>query len=478
MLFNSFEFLIFFFIVFALYLILRHKQQNILLLIASYIFYGAWNWKFLFLLFISTAMDFYFGLMIYNTKNQKKKNLFLTLSIAISLIILGFFKYFNFFAVSLQKSFMSLNIHTRLNLLEIVLPVGISFYTFQTMGYVIDVYRGTIKPTSKFFDFALFISFFPQLVAGPIERAKDLIPQIVKNREITVNRVNEGIYFIFWGLFQKIFIADNLAIFVDSVFEKNLSFNGSVILLTIYAFSFQIYCDFAGYSNIAVGVTKLLGFDLRVNFNLPYFSTNPRDLWKRWHITLSTWLRDYVYKPLKNKSKSKLNTARNILITMLLCGLWHGASWTKILWGLYHGILLILYVACEPFLTKIKVNKPKILFLLIRIIFFFQLWCLGLLMFRANSLNQFYAMLISIFSNFKIEQDFINYVLYLFYFTFFLIIYESIQFVKKDSLFILKSSVTIKIIFALVIIYQILYTRFLAENATIIPGRNFVYFQF
>ncbi|MBE9529897.1 MAG: MBOAT family protein, partial [Proteobacteria bacterium] len=352
MLFNSVQFAIFFAIVYLLYLLLNHKGQNRLLLVASYVFYGCWDWRFLSLIAISTVVDYFCGLKIYESREKQKRKLFLFISVCSNLTILGFFKYFNFFTDNLYALLNGFGFSPDPFFLNIILPVGISFYTFQTISYSIDIYRKELNPTRKFLDFALFVSFFPQLVAGPIERAKNLLPQMLLPRKLTVDKFYEGCYLIFWGLFLKVFIADNLARMVDPVFSSSGPYDGVRVLLALYAFAFQIFGDFAGYSNIARGLAKCMGFDLMVNFNLPYFAVNPKDFWQRWHISLSTWFRDYLYIPLGGNRHGQMNTCRNLAITMLLCGLWHGAAWTFIVWGAYHALLQIIHKLLQPLLSK------------------------------------------------------------------------------------------------------------------------------
>ena len=333
MLFNSLQFIAFFIIVYSLYLLFNHRWQNYMLLAASYFFYGSWNWRFLSLILISTILDYFCGLAIDRQPGRKRKKLFLIISVTGNLTILGFFKYFNFFAHDFQLILARFGIPTHPLVLNIVLPVGISFYTFQTMSYTIDIYRGEMRPTRRFLDLALFVAFFPQLVAGPIERAKHLLPQIIKPRLITPRQFREGLWLIYWGFFLKVFVADNLAGIVDRVFAGAETISGIEVLLGLYAFAFQILGDFAGYSSIAIGLARLMGIDIMTNFLFPYFVTNPRDFWKNWHISLSTWLRDYLYIPLGGNRRGRLMTYRNILITMLLGGLWHGAAWTFVIWG-------------------------------------------------------------------------------------------------------------------------------------------------
>ncbi|NEO92828.1 MAG: MBOAT family protein, partial [Moorea sp. SIO3G5] len=300
MLFNSFIFVLFFIIVYTLYLFLNrnYKAQNILLLIASYVFYGWWDWRFLSLLALSTVVDFTVGKQLQDIKEDRKRKLLLCISLVFNLSLLGFFKYFNFFAESFSSLLQIVGLQVDWVTLTILLPVGISFYTFQTMSYTIDIYRGKLKPISNFLDFALFVSFFPQLVAGPIERATTLIPQIILPRNLNIEQINAGILLIVWGYFKKVVIADNMATIANPIFNNYTQYQGLDVLIGILAFTVQIYGDFSGYSDIARGISKLMGFELMVNFKLPYFALNPSDFWLRWHISLSTWLRDYLYIPL------------------------------------------------------------------------------------------------------------------------------------------------------------------------------------
>ena len=477
MLFNTVQFFIFFVIVYALYLILNHKQQNRLLLVASYIFYATWDWRFLSLLFITTAIDYYCGLKIYETGNARIKKLFLLLSIFCSLIILCYFKYYNFFAASLQTLLSNFNFSIQPRFLDVILPVGISFYTFKTISYTIDIYRNELKPTKKFLDFALLVSYFPQLIAGPIERASSLLPQILSPRRPSLGKVYEGSYLIFWGLFQKVFVADNLAKIVDPVFMSSSPYNGTRVILAIYAFAFQIYCDFAGYSNIARGLGKLMGFETLVNFNLPYFSTNPREFWQRWHISLSTWLRDYLYIPLGGNRKGTLITYRNLAITMLLGGLWHGANWTFIIWGAYQGFLLIAHRLCKPLLECLPSPKNLIMakiWFLVKVVFFFHVMCLGWLLFRAESVAQVFQMLSSMFPtglpSISAAVQTIGFKLV--FFTCILIIIEAYQYRKNDLMALYKSNHLV----AKALIYYLCFYAMMIYGVR--GGKEFIYFQF
>ncbi len=447
-----------------------------MLLIASYIFYGAWNWKFLSLIWISTLLDYTCGRKISQSRSKKKKKLFLAFSVIGNLSILGFFKYFNFFSENLQELLQVFGLGTQPRFLNIILPIGISFYTFQTMSYTLDIYKKKMKPTKQFFDFALFVAFFPQLVAGPIERAKNLLPQILKPRKLKLKQFNEGAYLILWGLFLKVFIADNLARIVDPVFASSGPYNGVAVLLAVYAFAFQIFCDFAGYSNIARGLCKCMGFEIMINFNLPYFSVNPSEFWRRWHISLSSWLKDYLYIPLGGNQKGSLLTYRNLAITMLLGGLWHGAAWTFILWGAYQGALLIGHRLLQPFLNKLPKTKnewlQKILFL-IKVFVFFQFVCLGWLIFRAESLSQIVLMLKSIFCQFELVSGvgLKGMAQTLFSHLWLLLTIQIFCYRKNDLLTVLTWP-----LWARAFIYILIYISLVSFGAT--GGNEFIYFQF
>ncbi len=342
--FNSLSYFVFLPIVFSLYWLVNTKRsyQNTVLLISSYIFYSWWDWRFLSLIFLSTLVDYYSGLNIYYNDCRKSKKLYLWISLLFNVVLLGFFKYFNFFIDSWIDLLFSFGYHYKSTWsLNIILPVGISFYTFQTMSYSIDIYKGNLKPTKDFVSFASFVSFFPQLVAGPIERASNLIPQIIKNREFNYRQGVQGLRLILWGMFKKVVVADSLAWRVDLVFNNYQNYDGGVLLLSLIYFSFQIYCDFSGYSDIAIGTAKLFGFELMSNFKFPYFSRNIGEFWRRWHISLSTWFRDYLYIPLGGSNGSKWLTIRNIFIIFIISGFWHGAEWKFIIWGLIHAFLYI-----------------------------------------------------------------------------------------------------------------------------------------
>lgn len=330
---------------FAFYwFVFNHKRshQNILLLCSSYFFYGWWDYRFLSLILLSTLVDYFVGLAIEKSEDNSRRKLLLWISILFNIGVLGFFKYYNFFVDSLIELFHSsgYSIESTWSL-HIILPVGISFYTFQTMSYTIDVYRKNLKPTNDFISFAAFVSFFPQLVAGPIERASNLLPQILNSRKFTYEKGMQGLRLILWGLVKKVVIADTLAPKVDDIFENYADFGGGVLWLGALYFAIQIYCDFSGYSDIAIGVSKLFGIELKSNFKFPYFSRNIGEFWRRWHISLSTWFRDYLYIPLGGSKGLKWQSLRNVFIIFLVSGFWHGANWTFIIWGGIHAMLFV-----------------------------------------------------------------------------------------------------------------------------------------
>ncbi len=322
------------------YLLKSKEAKNMLLLVSSYFFYCYWDWRFSVLLLTSTVVDFYIGKLVHKTNDQKKRKQYLWGSLLVNLGILGFFKYFNFFVDSFQTVFGTQFDYLHLS---IILPVGISFYTFQTLSYTIDIYNRKLEPTNNIIDFALFVSFFPQLVAGPIERAKNLLPQLTKKLSPTKVQVKEGVNLVVMGLFRKVLIGDTAGRFVDHIFNDLHSYNSVEILFAVLIFGIQIYADFSGYSKIARGVAKLLGVELMINFSQPYLSRNITEFWRRWHISLSTWLRDYLYIPLGGSRKGKSRTYINLMITMLLGGLWHGASWNFVIWGALHGVFLSVH---------------------------------------------------------------------------------------------------------------------------------------
>lgn len=359
MLFNSLEFLLFLPIVFTLYWLVNRltaakgglATQNLLLLIASYVFYGWWDWRFLSLIAFSTVVDWFVGLRIHhanqhdhpNDANHRSKRgkRWLWASLVVNLGLLGYFKYANFFIDSWVNAWGSLGIPMHVQSLQLILPVGISFYTFQTLSYSIDIYRRQLKPTTSLLNFAAFVSFFPQLVAGPIERASALLPQIERRRTFDYNLAVSGLRLILWGMFKKVVVADTCAFYVDDIFANHQDHSGPTLALGGIYFAFQIYGDFSGYSDIAIGTARLFGIRLMTNFQMPYFSRDIAEFWRRWHISLSTWFRDYLYIPLGGSRNGKWNAVRNTFLIFLISGFWHGSNWTFVLWGFIHALLFL-----------------------------------------------------------------------------------------------------------------------------------------
>ncbi len=388
MLFNSIEFLLFLPTVFFLYWFVFKNQlraQNVLLLVASYIFYGWWDWRFLSLIIASTFLDYFVAIQLGKTAISKKRKFLLGISLVGNLGMLGFFKYYNFFVASWIEAWSSVGITMEASTLNIILPVGISFYTFQTLSYTIDVYRKEMSPTKSFIDFAAFVTFFPQLVAGPIERASHLLPQFYKNRTFDYQNAVDGVKLIIWGMFKKVVVADNCAFFVNKIFENPEAYSSGELFVGMVFFAFQIYGDFSGYSDIAIGLSKLFGFDLMVNFKFPYFSRDIAEFWRRWHISLSTWFRDYIYIPLGGSKGTQWFQIRNVMIIFLVSGFWHGANWTYVVWGLFHALLflplLLFNVNRSHLITKsygwLDFAKIGVTFLVV---------CIGWVFFRADSI--------------------------------------------------------------------------------------------
>ncbi len=534
MLFNSFEFAYFFLIFFTIYWFLPHRGQNFLLLAGSYYFYGCWDPRFLILLVISTVMDYGCGLAVDRIEDPTRRKLFVALSMTLNLGMLGYFKYYDFFAESLQSLLARWGWNVPLSQLNVVLPIGISFYTFQSMSYVIDVYRKDIKPTRNILQFAAFVSFFPHLVAGPIMRPTTLLPQIEQKRRFNVPQFYQGAYLIFWGLTKKVVIADNLAKhLVDPLFDQWQTIHGGQALIAVYAFAFQIYCDFSGYTDAARGIAKCLGIELALNFNLPYFATSPKDFWQRWHISLSTWLRDYLYIPLGGSRGgravwfgnvlmaailggigfglflyfggdpkvqatlvrapwlpaalgtvlgaaclglllvrgSKLMTYRNLMLTMVIGGLWHGAAWTFVLWGFYQGLILILHRLAEPLLSRIrpKDSVDSACWTALRIFVTFHLVCLGWLLFRAKSLDQAVGMLDAIVSHPAIPPSAVLVPLLVLILP--LMAYQMAQFMTRDLDVVARTPWYVRSVF-----YTILFYAFVLGGE--FGGSQFIYFQF
>lgn len=401
MLFNKPEFAVFLLVVLVAYYCLTWRWQNVLLLAASYLFYGWWDWRFCSLLLFSTILDYSVGWHLPRVATYRRKIL-LVISLAGNLGVLGFFKYYGFFLESFLDLCDLFGIEANVHAMKVILPMGISFYTFQTMSYSIDIYRGKLEPTRNFVTFALFVSFFPQLVAGPIERATRLLPQLSGPRTVTRDLLSSGLWLILIGLFKKIALADTIAPLVDDAFSRASTASGAHLLLGLYLFSLQIYFDFSGYSSIARGTAKLLGIELMVNFKQPYLSQSISEFWRRWHISLSTWLRDYLYIPLGGNRKGRLMTYRNLMITMVLGGLWHGAGWHFLIWGALHGTYLCLhrfYCGPEREAPALSFERPLTsAAFLVRAILVFHLVSLTWVFFRAPSLEISGVYLLGIFS--------------------------------------------------------------------------------
>ena len=398
MLFNSAEFLLAFLpVVLLAYFLLPHRGQNAFLVLASCVFYASWDWRFLLPLICTTTLDFWVAGRLERLSaagaDARSKRRYLLLSLAGNLGLLGFFKYCNFFIASLAQLFEMLGLPVPVPALHIILPIAISFYTFQAMSYTIDVYRGELHATRSFWDFFLAVLYFPHLIAGPIQRAANLLPQVCNPRKFNLTRCVDGMHLMLWGYFKKVFIADNLAPIVGHIFAQPVA-TGGTTLIGVLGFAFQIYGDFSGYTDIARGIAKIMGFEFVLNFNLPYFATNPADFWRRWHISLSSWLRDYLYKSLGGNRGGALATYRNLLLTMLLGGLWHGAAWNFVLWGFFHGVILIAHRAGGRALAVIGglFHALPRTWTLMRVAVMFSLTCYGWLLFRAGSLRQIGSM--------------------------------------------------------------------------------------
>lgn len=385
MLFNSIDFAIFFPIFFVIYWIIAKKLtlRNIFLLAASYLFYGWWDWRFLFLIVFSSLVDFIIGLKIYNATSKRVRRNYLIVSLLTNLGLLAYFKYTNFFIDSFVNSFRFFGTQMDSFTLHIILPVGISFYTFQTLSYTIDIYRERLEPTKSWLSFFTFVAFFPQLVAGPIERASHLLPQFFKTYKFNYKAFKSGLLLMAFGLFKKMVIADRLAIVVNDVYNNPTGHSGQDLIIATVFFAFQIYCDFSGYSDIAIGIARTLGFDLMKNFDTPYFSTSITEFWRRWHISLSTWFRDYVYIPLGGSRNGNYRMYFNLFLVFVVSGLWHGAAITFIIWGAIHGLIIVVEKALGK--TPLQIDRKKLLPKIFFGLFTFAIVCFAWIFFRANS---------------------------------------------------------------------------------------------
>jgi alginate O-acetyltransferase complex protein AlgI len=470
MLFNSIDFAVFLPIVFMLYWFVTHKNlklQNFLLITASYVFYGWWDWRFLSLILFSSFVDYFVGMGLHKSNEPRKRKLLLLISIFINLGFLGFFKYFNFFAESFADAFTLFGYPIKATRLNIILPVGISFYTFQTLSYSIDVYKRKLEPTKDASAFFAFVSFFPQLVAGPIERASNLLPQFYKKRIFTYENASQGFKYMLKGFFMKIVVADRLAIYVDSVFSNYEAYSGATYILAMLFFAFQIYGDFAGYSFIAIGVAKFFGFNLMINFNRPYLAKTIKDFWLRWHISLSTWFRDYVYIPLGGNRAGPFRVSFNLFATFLISGLWHGANWTFIVWGAIHGAIQVFEKNAFIALFKFKI------FRMIYPVIVFMIAVVAFSIFRSQDISQAIHMITGAFDFSK--PLFIGNPSIFFYSIFALMALLLVDFIEeynetKKSVFLGKSPVVRYLFYAGAILFIL--------NSGVFNNSQFIYFQF
>lgn len=407
MLFNSLSFAIFLPIVFALYWLTKAKRkQNILLMIASYYFYACWDWRFLLLLAFSTFLDYYTGIRIEESQKKSSKKFWFWLSIGVNLGFLGFFKYYNFFAESFAELFAGFGFQINPLVLQIILPIGISFYTFHGLSYVIDIYKERIKAEKSVIDYALFVSFFPLLVAGPIERATHLLPQIKRERQFSYDNAVDGLRQILWGLFKKMVVADNCAYYANMVFNDYHQYTGTTLIFGAILFAFQIYGDFSGYSDIALGTARLFGFDLLRNFSYPYFSRDIAEFWRRWHISLSSWFRDYLYIPLGGSKGGNWMRIRNTFIIFIVSGFWHGANWTFIIWGFLNALFIMPSIVLKTNRNNLNIVAEGRLFPnfreIIQLIVTFTLACFAWIFFRSNSVSDAFEYIGRIFSTLRL----------------------------------------------------------------------------
>lgn len=415
MFFNSLQFAVFLPIVFLLYWFVANKSkasQNYILIFASYYFYACWDWRFLFLLIFSTLLCYGLAIKIEDSLTQQSRKIWLWVCVLLNLGFLGIFKYYNFFATSFAELFQAIGFNVSPILLEVILPIGISFYTFHGLSYIIDIYYGRIKSEKNFVDYSLFVSYFPLLVAGPIERATHLLPQLKVKREFDFEKAKEGVYQIIWGLVKKVVIADTCAMYANAIFDNYTSMNSLSLVLGAVYFAFQIYGDFSGYSDIALGTSKLFGIDLLKNFNYPYFSRDIAEFWRRWHISLSSWFRDYLYIPLGGSKGTKLFQIRNVMIIFLISGFWHGASWTYVAWGLINALYFIPLLLLnknrsnmDAFTISFNFDSVKVI---INILLTFAITCLAWVFFRAKTIQEAIAYLQRMVTDGHLAKQYFN----------------------------------------------------------------------
>jgi D-alanyl-lipoteichoic acid acyltransferase DltB (MBOAT superfamily) len=478
MLFNSIEFAIFLPVVFFVYWFITNnnlKIQNLFILIASFIFYGWWDWRFLILIIISSIVDYTIGIFLSKTEVIAHRKLLLACTLFVNLSILGFFKYFNFFIDSFSNAFSFFGQTIDVDRLNIVLPVGISFYTFQTMSYTIDIFKNKISPTKDIIAFFSFVSFFPQLVAGPIERASNLLPQFHKKRLFNYTSAVDGTRQILWGLFKKIVIADNCAVYANLIFTPETSYSGSTILFGAIFFAIQIYCDFSGYSDIAIGTARIFGFKLMRNFSFPYFSRDIAEFWRRWHISLTTWFRDYVYIPLGGNQGNTIIKIRNTFVVFVLSGFWHGANWTFIAWGVLNALYFIPLLLLNKNRKNLNTIAQGKLFPsfreLIGMISTFLLIVISWIFFRAPNIKQAFRYLTEIFSLslFKTPAPLpkIEIIIFLFFFIL-------IEWIGRDQQYAIEKFALNNIILRWSFYIGIVIIMFMFAGTT----QDFIYFQF
>lgn len=481
MLFNSIDFAIFLPVVFILYWFITNKNlklQNFLIVASSYLFYGWWDWRFLSLIIFSTVIDFLIGKKLETEENNKKRKIFLWISILVNLGFLGFFKYYNFFADNFVEAFSFFGYQIHANSLNIILPVGISFYTFQTLSYTIDVYKRKLKPTKDLIAFSAFVSFFPQLVAGPIERASNLLPQFYKKRKFNYTKAADGMRQILWGLFKKVVIADNCAEYANFIFNNYENQSSATLVLGALFFTFQIYGDFSGYSDIAIGTSRLFGFNLRQNFNFPYFSRDMAEFWRRWHISLSTWFRDYLYIPLGGSRGGLWMKIRNTFIIFIVSGFWHGANWTFIFWGMLNAIFFLPLMLTKNNRSNLDiVAKGKYFPSIKEFISILLTFCLAVfawIFFRAENLSHAFKYISGIFNEFDsffLEGTYSNY-----YTIFILIIILTIvEWLGREGQYALETlALGWNRSFRYILYYLILFSIYWFAG----KEQQFIYFQF
>lgn len=475
MLFNSLDFALFFPLVFIGYWFIFNKSltlQNSFILLSSYFFYAYWDWRFLFLIGFSTLANFYFAKIIAHEKTQGKRKLFLVCIIIINAGLLAYFKYFNFFLENFISAFSLLGAHFNIGTYKILLPLGISFYTFQNISYVTDVYRKHSEASRNLLSFSLFIGLFPQLISGPIERTNHLMPQIVNKRLFNYNLAADGMKLILIGLFEKMVIADNCAVIVDSVYSNFEAHSGSTLFFTAVLYTFQIYGDFSGYSHIAIGCAALLGFRLRDNFNYPYLAKNIADFWRRWHISFSSWLRDYIYFPLGGSKKGDLIQIRNLFIVFVFSGIWHGANWTFVIYGFIHAFLYVLYVYYKKWLKQRGVTFSRVTEIVtdcIAMASTFVVLTLARVFFRSESVTEAIAYFRLMFTESLFTKPDVSRLLLLLLF-----LYLFIEWLQRDKRHVLEISfiklTPVRYMIYLGVFFSILY--FAGES------QSFIYFQF